>query len=142
MPELSVDVLQLQAPIPYLERPVGGEELYNYAYEPPKGVPVSNGKAIDHSVSICDIRSVRDKTPFTLQKQGFKLVDFPAGRSVTDWADELQVRVYAIYIHATSRIPLEMESLLVLANWPYANTQVYIRILSTRAQASLCCLAS
>ena len=83
----------LQAPVPYLERPAEGEELFNYAYEPPKGVPRSNGTPVDHTVSITDIRAARDETPFTFEKQGFKLVDFPAGRKVTDWTDELQVRV-------------------------------------------------
>ena len=87
----GVDVLR--APIPYLERPAVGEELFNYAFKPPEGVPMSNGKTIDHIVSISDIRAARDRAPFTLKNQGFKLVNFPAGKGVSDWTDELQVDV-------------------------------------------------
>ena len=83
----------VQIPVPYLERPEKGEELYNYAYKPPEGVPVSNGKPADHEFAVTDIRSTRSRSPFTLKKHGFKLVDFPAGRGVSDWTDESLVRV-------------------------------------------------
>jgi hypothetical protein len=78
-------------PIPYPERPKGGEQLFNYAYEPPKGVPTSNGNPIEHDFEVTDIRAVREQSPFTLKKHGFKLVNFPAGRAVADWAGEAQV---------------------------------------------------
>ena len=88
---VSPDVLH--APIPYLERPKNGEQLYNYAYEPPKGVPVSNGNPIEHDFGVTDIRAVREQVPFTLKENGFKLVNFSAGRAVADWADEVQVNL-------------------------------------------------
>ncbi len=88
---VSPDVLH--APIPYLERPKNGEQLYNYAYEPPKGVPVNNGNPIEHDFGVTDIRAVREQVPFTLKENGFKLVNFSAGRAVADWADEVQVNL-------------------------------------------------
>lgn len=83
----------VQIPVPYLERPEKGEELFNYAYKPPEGIPVSNGKPANHDFAVTDIRSVRSQSPFTLNKHGFKLVDFRAGRGVSDWTDEPLVRV-------------------------------------------------
>lgn len=88
---VSPDVLH--APIPYLECPKNGEQLYNYAYEPPEGVPVSNGNPIEHDFGVKDIRVVREQVPLTLKKHGFKLVNFAAGRAVADWADEAQVNL-------------------------------------------------
>ena len=94
----------VQIPVPYLERPGDGEELYNYAYKPPEGVPMSNGKPVEHNFTVTDIRSVRSQNPFTLGKHGFKLVNFPAGRGISDWTDEIQV------ICSVDRVPLHVQS--------------------------------
>lgn len=81
----------IQIAVPYLERPGDGEELYNYAYKPPEGVPMSNGKPVEHNFAVTDIRSIRSHNPFTLGKHGFKLVNFPAGHGISDWTDEVLV---------------------------------------------------
>ncbi|MEH2051704.1 CmcJ/NvfI family oxidoreductase [Nostoc sp.] len=80
------DLKHVEAELNYLT-PMA-EKLVNYAYEPPAGVPRSNGKYETHKVPIHNAREISDKV--SLERQGF---DFTAHKSkVSDFYDEDEIR--------------------------------------------------
>ncbi|MEH1779635.1 MAG: CmcJ/NvfI family oxidoreductase [Nostoc sp.] len=80
------DLKHVEAELNYLT-PMA-EKLVNYAYEPPAGVPRSNGKYETHKVPIRNAREISDKV--SLERQGF---DFTAHKSkVSDFYDEDEIR--------------------------------------------------
>ncbi|MEH2151514.1 hypothetical protein [Nostoc sp.] len=65
------DLKHVEAELTYLT-PMA-EKLVSYAYEPPLGVPRSNGKYEKHKVPIHNARAISDQV--SLERQGF---DFAA----------------------------------------------------------------